>query len=242
MRPKVSTALGELTAENCQVLWGRTASAGESLTLKRVINCIDPKTKVTARLVEVEYEGKIFITTEQELAAPPDLLLNLETIPQENFASVMGNHVAEIERRNAQQKAEKVSAIKRRFQAHGIGILKFGVFDISEHTEGTGVEMEIVNLSSKPIKYVTFTYVGLNAVGDPVRDLRGAPTRGFRGIGPIEPGERASYKKEYAWMTDVVEQAKAIRIDVEYMDKSKRSITRPEALLLTEDEATLLGL
>ena len=110
---------------------------------------------------------------------------------------------------------------------YGVGLLKASIFDVSEYTEGTGFKATVFNSTKKTIKYVTFTVVGLNAVGDPVRGgfARSAPAPMLRGIGPIEPGETATYSKDYMWMTDVVESFRISSIKLEYTDGSSKVVS-----------------
>jgi ABC-type branched-subunit amino acid transport system ATPase component len=105
---------------------------------------------------------------------------------------------------------------KNRMFKNGVAITNSGVFDVSQYTDGVGFKFSVYNASSREIKYVTVSVVGLNAVGD------SAGTRTIKGVGPISAGEEATYSKEYLWFTDTVVLDKVIRLDVEYMDKTKR--------------------
>lgn len=109
---------------------------------------------------------------------------------------------------------------------HGITLFKSSIFDVSDYTEGTGFKATVLNSSKKTIKYVSFTVAGLNAVGDPVLgNARGGASPTLRGIGPIAPGETASYSKDYMWMTDVVQSYRIRSIKVEYTDGSSKVVS-----------------
>lgn len=112
----------------------------------------------------------------------------------------------------------------RAVYAAGVLIKNMTVFDQSEYTDATGWRTSIVNLNKKTIKYVTFRIVGINAVGDPVREM-GQTVRTLRGVGPIEHGEEATYKDEFMWMTDIVESSRLASVTIEYMDGSKKTIS-----------------
>lgn len=110
---------------------------------------------------------------------------------------------------------------------YGVALLKASIFDVSEYTDGTGFTATVYNSTKKTIKYVTFTVVGLNAVGDPVRGgfIRRDATPMLRGIGPIAPGETGTYSKDYMWMTDVVESFRVSSVKLEYTDGSSKIVS-----------------
>lgn len=110
---------------------------------------------------------------------------------------------------------------------HGIVILKSRIYDVSEHTEGTGFDVTYYNPTKKTIKYVTSNLVGYNAVGDPVRGKKGTTQVTVRGIGPIEPDSSAEYTHDYAWFTDLVEKYKIVSIKVQYMDGTSTTVKTP---------------
>lgn len=119
----------------------------------------------------------------------------------------------------------------------GVALLKASIFDVSQYTEGTGFEATVYNSTKKTIKYVTFTVAGLNAVGDLVRGgWRGNAAPMLRGIGPIAPGETASYSKDYMWMTDVVESFRISSIKLEYTDGSTRVISDMKGIRVSEQD------
>lgn len=123
---------------------------------------------------------------------------------------------------------------------HGLALVYSNVYDVSEHTEGTGFKVTVHNSTKKVIKYVTFTVVGLNAVGDPVKDRLKGTTQTLRGIGPIAPDETSSYSKDYMWMTDIVDSHKLVSIKVEYMDGSSKAITDMKPVRLSQKTRSML--
>lgn len=123
-----------------------------------------------------------------------------------------------------------------RTKAHGIAVLNRRVYDESDYTNGTGFRVKVLNTSQKTIKYVAFSIVGYNAVGDPVRDgLKRSTGQTMRGIGPIKPNESASYSFEYIWHTDVVEYVRLTKLKVDYMDGTSNVVAFPEKTVVLDD-------
>lgn len=123
----------------------------------------------------------------------------------------------------------------------GVALLNASIFDVSEYTEGTGFEATVYNSTKKTIKYVTFTVVGLNGVGDPVRGgFRGNVAPVLRGIGPIAPGETASYSRDYMWMTDVVQSFRISSIKLEYTDGSSKTVSDVKRVRISERDYEVL--
>jgi hypothetical protein len=96
------------------------------------------------------------------------------------------------------------------------------VFDISEHTDGTGYSLIFDNISNKTIKYVTITFNYYNSVWDYMG------TKTLKGVGPIAPKEDGVYEWEYLWFTDVVEYTKTTKVVVQYTDGSIRTMVNPK--------------
>ncbi len=250
---KQAVALGELIPDQCELTWNRTASKGEKLSINRVVTCAHATSREVRRFVQVQYEGKVLFTTLQELLSEP---LDRSAIPEvelSNISTELAAVLAETKRKQEQEEAQaakeralaqsrRVAELRKSVVPGGVGIVEFRPYDVSEHTDGTGVRVSIANLSNKTIRYITFSYIGLNAVDDPVRDLKGPPVRRLRGIGPIEPRSIGSYEQDYAWMTDVVERSRLVRIEIEYMDRTKKVLTKFDNLRLKDDDLDLLNI
>ena len=111
-----------------------------------------------------------------------------------------------------------------RMSKNGIAILAANPYDESDAIDGTGAEFKFFNPTQKTVKYITIKAQGINAVGDPVPNLMGSTTVQFRFVGPIYPHKIASYEHSFAWHNDLPETLKILSINVEYMDKTKKSI------------------
>lgn len=132
-----------------------------------------------------------------------------------------------------------VIATLKRHKKSGLTVVSSSIADVSEHTQGTSFAIEVLNQADKQIKYVWFTVVGYNAVGDPVRRSSGTAAT-VKGIGPIAPGDSASYDWDYLWMTDIVESFKIPKIKVQYMDGSIREVQNIKAITLSNRHRTVL--
>jgi hypothetical protein len=115
------------------------------------------------------------------------------------------------------------------YAKYGLAIPKWGVYDVSEYTDGTGIRFTFYNPTQKTVKYVTVTFQGYNAVDDPVGS---SITR--KCIGPIKPDETGTYDYDYAWHTDIVEYAKIKSIIVQYMDGTSKTISNPKSIMFNE--------
>lgn len=138
-----------------------------------------------------------------------------------------------------EKELSEVVATLKRHKKSGLTVVSSSIADVSEHTQGTSFAIEVLNQADKPIKYVWFTVVGYNAVGDPVRRRSGTAAT-VKGIGPIAPGDSASYDWDYLWMTDIVESFKIPKIKVQYMDGSVREVQNIKAITLSNSSRTIL--
>ena len=120
--------------------------------------------------------------------------------------------------------------------AKGISIPSWGVYDMSEYTDGTGIRFSFHNPTNKTIKYINVSFVGYNAVDDRV-----GKAISKKCIGPIEPDETASYDFEYAWFTDVVEYAKITSLSVQYRDGTTKTVANPRSVVWTDDASKALS-
>lgn len=123
----------------------------------------------------------------------------------------------------------------------GLILINYSVEDVSEVTEGVSVRFEVFNPTNKSIKYITFYVAGINPVGDVVYNLRQhSNISEFKGVGPIKQKESGNYEWEYAWFTDVVETLKIIKVKVQYMDGTVKTLTSLKSFLLPSKYDKLL--
>jgi len=120
----------------------------------------------------------------------------------------------------------------------GLVVISNSVFNESEYTDGKSFSFEVINLSKKKIKYITFNVIGYNAVDDKVID-RGKYLKSIKGVGPINYDEKAYYSFKYVWLTDLVEYTKVVNIKIEYMDGSSKIIDNPNSVTLSLEQYIL---
>lgn len=203
------------------------------VTYVRTFKCHTKYGNLERELSEVYYRGTRYFLSRDDLhIVNPDETRRNDTLTDEQVAQV---------RETFEQDSKDLHAIgvKDAFEAvdktkrDGLSILERSVYDESEHTEGTGFSVDVINTSNKTIKYVIFTVVGYNAVDDPVHDrLKRRTSMLLRGIGPIEPMESGSYSFDYVWHTDLVESARITQIKLEYKDGTSKVLASPEKRLL----------
>ena len=123
-------------------------------------------------------------------------------------------------------------------RSKGLVVISNSVFNESEYTDGKSFSFEVINLSKKKIKYITFNVIGYNAVDDKVID-RGKYLKSIKGVGPINYDEKAYYSFKYVWLTDLVEYTKVVNIKIEYMDGSSKIIDNPNSVTLSLEQYIL---
>lgn len=118
----------------------------------------------------------------------------------------------------------------------GLCIINWNLNDESEYTEGTGINVKVLNPTKKTIKYIWFTYVGYNPVNDKVVDrLKGTSAIQVKAVGPIKPEESGTYNFEYVWHTDLVETAKLIQVKIQYLDGTFKLISDSNSIKMTPE-------
>ncbi len=86
---------------------------------------------------------------------------------------------------------------------------------------GVDVSLNLTNISSKDIDYVSATFVGFNSVGDVVPGrIRGETSHLVRMVGPLAPGEDGAYSFDAAWYGGTTTCLELRRVAVEYRDDS----------------------
>lgn len=85
----------------------------------------------------------------------------------------------------------------------------------------TGIEVEFYNIYPKAIKYITFRFQGYNRVDDKVGGVEQ-----IKCIGPIEHYESSSYAKEILWLTGIIDYAKIVSVQIQFMDNSMKNFNK----------------
>lgn len=223
---KEKTESGERVDDWCDLSSSSKLPGRALVVVVRKKPCV-PRYGGTKRdLLEVLYAGKTRLVSDDAVYLSPEHAKRFAALePAQIEASIEDWRLTSLISRKTE--LEKVMKSLDATSKHGVALLKASIFDVSEHTEGTGFKATVYNSTRKTIKYVTFTVVGLNAVGDPVRGgfARNTPAPMLRGIGPIGPGETGTYSKDYLWTTDVVESFRISSIKLEYMDGTSKIVS-----------------
>lgn len=89
---------------------------------------------------------------------------------------------------------------------------------------GVDVFIDFVNLSDKTVKYVNWTAIPYNAVGDKVRgEISRRSEVKFLKTGPISPYEGTRGYWETLWYNYSIICMEITRLSIEYMDGSKKT-------------------
>lgn len=178
------------------------------------------------------YNGKAFFIKASDIIITDSYLAKLDTLiqqPQDIRDRFFNRQIAlskVLYLDNLQKNVNEVES----YSKYGLAIPSWGVYDVSEYTDGRGIRFCFLNPTKYAIKYITITFQGYNAVDDPVGR---AMTK--KCVGPIEPEETASYDFEYAWFTDVVEYAKIRSIVVQYKNGTSKTISKPASIIFSDD-------
>ena len=90
---------------------------------------------------------------------------------------------------------------------------------LTNSADGVEIWHIIYNAGTKAMKYVTFTYVPYNAVGDRVYcSIKKTAEVVCRLTGPIEPGEESRLSWENLWYNPTVSRIELLNVKIEYMD------------------------
>lgn len=187
--------------------------------------CITPNQESVIFIEALDPKGNIFYIDAEDASISDDGLERLENMTEEDLATLRAMSKRSLPALKSTLVDMKNNAdFRARTEKIGFILIKSEIFDVSEHTDGTGYSVIFANMSKKAIKYISFNVVGINSVGDPVKSPRGT-TVTLKGVGPIEPYRYGSYSWEYVWFTDLVQTHKLKSIAIQYMDGSKKTLT-----------------
>lgn len=178
------------------------------------------------------YNGKAFFIAKNKVRLLPDAILNLDTLKRcsPQIRDAFFNHTLMASKLALIQTIEDNFARVNSYSKYGLAIAEWNVYDMSEYTDGTGVRFQFYNPTNSMIKYITIVFQGYNAVDDPV----GRPIT-KKCIGPIDPGDFATYKFDYAWLTDIVDYAKIKSITVQYKNGTTKTISNAKNIEFPEE-------
>ncbi len=108
---------------------------------------------------------------------------------------------------------------------------KNGLWEAYEYSAsgGVGVETIFYNASGKDIKYITFTYIPVNQVGDVITDVNGESALFKKFTGPIAKDTITCARFHDIWYGDLaILYVKAAEISIVFMDDTTEVISLKE--------------
>jgi hypothetical protein len=247
-----STFTGEVIDNyNCGLKYLSEIEQGEVLTITGVKECVAQNNNSLTKFFEIRYNFEYLFVEIDLLICDKDyylLINNLSDSDKKKFrdnSTIYSDNKSkqrmDIEIREKNEIKEKFNNFLKNSTQQGLIVKKWKIIDESEYTDGTSIEIEFVNPTKKTIKYIWTTFVGYNAVEDPVIDrIKGVKNITVKSIGPIKPDESGLYTFEYVWYSDIVESAKITNIKIQYMDGTFKTISAPEKVIMTDSLLKIL--
>ena len=183
------------------------------------------KCNVGEEFYKAFYHGQMYFVKTKEITLSLEneqRLKNLDSVEIANLELSAQKLSVDIEK----DRINRANAFLSKCKKKGILIKDATIFDQSDYTNGTGLNISIVNLSKKEIKYIWFTIKGINPVGDLVS------SKTVKGIGPISTDFAGEYSFDYIWHTDVVETFELPIIKIQYMDGTFVTVQKADDLIV----------
>ena len=239
---KSDTQVAESVSDfSCSSYPRRKVAEGKIVSIGGTYLCREKYGNSTEKFVEIFINGKKYYIHEQNITLQDDDRERLEQATEAGRQALADSAMTTSKMLRANELKPILAEVEATRKA-GLMILNRSISDVSEYTEGTSFEIQVLNPTEKIIKYIWFTVTGYNAVNDPVRDrLKGGPALTVKAIGPIEKNDTGSYEWKYMWHTDVVQRFKINEIKIEYMDKSVKTIRNTDAITMTENSFRTLN-
>lgn len=177
------------------------------------------------------HNGKAFFMKAEDVSLSPEYELKLDSLKRasDEIKNYFFHHSLALSKSIYIDNINNCLKELEGYKKDGVAIFSWGVYDESEYTDGTSLEITFYNPSEQIIKYISFTFQGYNAVDDPVG---GTITR--KCIGPIEPNGSAYYDFDYIWFTDIVEYAKLRSLTVTYKNGTTKTISKPSTIVFSD--------
>ena len=104
---------------------------------------------------------------------------------------------------------------------------------------GFDVKTEFYNASDKVIKYLTFTYIAYNKVGDVITcTTTGKTVASCKVTGPMEVNERAGVTFDAVWYNPTLDKVEIKEVAIEYMDGSTETVAGADLVSIYEKPVT----
>ena len=100
-------------------------------------------------------------------------------------------------------------------------------YSFGDNLNYIGLELEFFNCFNKTIKYIQFDTKAYNTFGDLQKDYFGRAMSGGKCIGPIEPGERATFDFDelYYNKNEIIESVRVTKVVFTFLDNSTMTYT-----------------
>lgn len=229
-----STYVGQSISSYCTNGFDKHLEKGEIVVVSGVQSCKNSFSNTETEFFEIFFKNKVYYIEREKLLTDSS---NFEQI--KNFSPERSNSFKEFAIYAGKvlylDDMKEALAFLESCKNKGLVILDWSFNDESEYTEGTGAKFKVYNPTQKTIKYLWFTVVGYNPVGDKIIDRRkGTSNITVKAVGPIAKDETGLYEFDYVWFTDLVETMKIISIKVQYMDNSIKTITNVKDITMPD--------
>lgn len=218
--------------KGCSNNFSKHINVNESVLIAGIENCVEGKD--TTHFFKIIVDSSIVYTKEENVNTEPNIYSQLNSFTSAQLMKFQKRaiyYAKAIEYSNLL----RLSNFYKICEKKGLRLLDWELYDESEYTKGTGVKFDILNTGKKTIKYISFTIIGLNPVGDAVMAKTGVYPITLKGVGPIEPDEAATFSFDYTWMSDLPETANIKSVKVQFMDNTFSTISNPKEIIMSEE-------
>lgn len=214
--------------------YNKKYSSGNMLFVSDIYDCEFGNTK--EKYASVFFDGKVYYV---ELNDEDLFIINSKKYTV-NEAQLFLNSLSKTQKDNIISHSENLSSYyidylkselhDKIFKNKNLGIGIINAYPVEEYSF-TGATFEIINFSSKRIKYITFNFYGKNAVADKV-----GGNLSLKGIGPVDSNSISSWTFDSVWYTDVVQTLKLTSVLIQYFDGTSKTIPITEKMWVDEDD------
>ncbi len=238
---KEDVYVGESVNSNCYVDEDVKLSKGTVVYVVGAKSCYNNYVEDYSCFYEIINNAKTYFISESKLSIVGDYTFNEINLLPEQVESKFREHTTFIAKGVYTIQLSKSLTSLNKYKFAGLAIYDWDYYDESEYTEGTSINISVYNPTKKTIKYIWFKFIGYNAVGDKVLDIK---SRSYlatkKAIGPIKPDVISKYAFEYVWFSDLVENVKIVSIKVQYMDGTVKVINKPNSIVISKNDRELL--
>lgn len=235
-----SSYVGELNLTDCYLNSNKFLEVNSRVLICGAKRCKNINSETTSDYYQIVYKETIYYIEFDKVTFPNfnfQTILNLDDNKQNKLKEYAIKHSKIFDLMLLDNAFNNLKSFKK----FGLGIYDWGLYDESEYTDGTSINIKVYNPTKKTIKYIWFSFIGLNPVDDKIIDpvtRKSIITK--KAVGPILSEEFASYKFDYVWFTDLVETSKIFIIKIQYMDGSFITIKNPKAIILNSEDKNIL--